>query len=313
MYICYIDESGTPEVPGVSSHFVLAGVSIPIWHWRDADREVSAALDPYGLKDTELHTGWMLHSYREQSHINNFPNLERTARRAAVNRERATYLLSLQSSPQKVKTLRQTKKTYRNTDPYTHLTRSERLHAVRDVADCIGQWGFARLFAECIDKLNFDTSREQRSVGEQAFEQVVTRFERYLENVDPGIPGRRQLSLLVHDNNQTVARKHTDLMKHFHLRGTLYGRLNHIVETPLFVDSGLTRMVQIVDLCSYALRRYLENGETDLFHRILPRADRAGSTVVGIRHYTVPGCQCEICQAHRRPLVMTPPEEDNAS
>jgi hypothetical protein len=33
MYLCYIDESGTPESSGNTSHFVLAGISIPIWHW----------------------------------------------------------------------------------------------------------------------------------------------------------------------------------------------------------------------------------------------------------------------------------------
>jgi hypothetical protein len=76
MYLCYIDESGTPEIPGVSSHFVLAGVSIPIWQWRVADREVTDVLARYGLAEAELHTGWMLHSYREQSNIPNFERLE---------------------------------------------------------------------------------------------------------------------------------------------------------------------------------------------------------------------------------------------
>ena len=38
MYLCYIDESGTSTVPGNTSHFVLAGISMPIWHWQDCDR-----------------------------------------------------------------------------------------------------------------------------------------------------------------------------------------------------------------------------------------------------------------------------------
>ena len=42
MYLYYTDESGTSDIPGNTSHFVLAGVSIPIWHWRDADGEVIA-------------------------------------------------------------------------------------------------------------------------------------------------------------------------------------------------------------------------------------------------------------------------------
>ena len=35
MYLCYIDESGTHEVPGTSSHFVLLGIAIPINKWKD--------------------------------------------------------------------------------------------------------------------------------------------------------------------------------------------------------------------------------------------------------------------------------------
>ncbi len=240
----------------------------------------------------------MLHSYREQTNIPNFERLPWPERRAAVNRERTAYLLRLQRAGQS-RTLRQTKKTNRHTVAYVHLTRSERLEVVRGVADKIGGWGFARLFAECIDKIHFDELRAGKSVDVQAFEQVITRFERFCSNVDPNIPGQKQLSLVIHDHNQSVAKKHTALMREFQRIGTPYAPLNHIVETPLFVDSSLTRMIQIADLCAYSLRRYLENGETDLLHRIFPRADRSGTTVVGVRHYTSVGCSCEICRAHR--------------
>jgi Protein of unknown function (DUF3800) len=305
MYLCYIDESGTPEVPGVSSHFVLAGVSIPVWHWRGADRDVTNILVRYGLAEAELHTGWMLHSYYEQGQIPHFASLDWATRRAEVNRKRAAYLLHLQRAG-KPSTLRRTKKNYRHTAAYVHLTRSERLDCIRDVADCIGGWGFARLFAECIDKLHFDSAHAGKSVEVQAFEQVVTRFERLLSNIDPQVHEQRLLSLLIHDNNQSVAKKHTDLMREFHRVGTPYGNLEHIIETPLFVDSALTRMIQISDLCAYSLRRYVENKEKDLFGRIFPRADRIGSVVVGVRHYTTFNCACDICLAHRPKPAITP-------
>ena len=68
MYLCYLDESGTTGAStGDTSHFVLAGLSIPIWHWRDADRGVSRVLKAYGLADTELHTAWMLRKYLDSS------------------------------------------------------------------------------------------------------------------------------------------------------------------------------------------------------------------------------------------------------
>lgn len=150
------------------------------------------------------------------------------------------------------------------------------------------------MFFEAIDKLHFDPVRTKRSVGDQAFEQVVSRFEQFLARKGaPAVHG-----LLVHDNNETVASKHTALMRRFHQDGTLWAKINLINETPLFVDSKLTRMVQLADLCSYAVRRFVENGEVDLFGAILGRADVVDNVVVGARHYASMDCVCLICAAH---------------
>lgn len=181
---------------------------------------------------------------------------------------------------------------------YIHLTLTERLALAAEIADCVAGWGYARLFAECIDKIYFDPIRTGRTVDVQAFEQIVSRFEQFIVATD-GQGEDKKYGVLVHDNNQTVAKKHTELMRRFHRTGTLWTRIERLIETPLFVDSELTRMVQIADLCAYSLRRYLENHETDLFNRIFPRGHRAQNRVVGIRHYTGPACVCDICRAHR--------------
>ncbi len=303
MYLCYVDESGTPDVPGNTSHFILAGISIPIWHWKNADRDISSVFDSHGLGGAELHTAWMLRKYLEQSRIPNFDKLNWTDRRTAVERERNAHLLHLQKTGQN-KAYHQQKKNYRHTNAYIHLTFDERLEIVREIAQRVSSWGYARLFAECINKLHFNPAWSRCSIDEQAFEQLVSRFEQYLANTED--PGQKAYGLLVHDNNETVASKHTRLMRRFHRQGTLWTRIHRLIETPLFVDSSLTSLVQIADLCGYALRRYLENGETDLFTRIFPRADRRGNTVVGVRHFTVATCGCDICKGHRpsKPLVL---------
>ena len=136
------------------------------------------------------------------------------------------------------------------------------------------------------------------SVDEQAFEQIVSRFETYLQKTDD-TQGQRNFGLIVHDNNETVERKHTLLMREFHRKGTLWVDIERIIETPLFVDSQLTSMVQIADLCAYSLRRFLENGERQLFDQIYTRADRYLGRVVGVRHFTDETCQCAICTGHR--------------
>ncbi len=297
MYLCYIDESGTSDIPGNTSHFVLAGLSLPIWHWRDADREITIIKRRYGLDNAEIHTAWMLRKYLEQTRINNFNNLSRIQRESEVRRYRTRELLRLQNSNNS-RTYHQTRKNYAKTEAYIHMTLQERQNFLAEIADCVSRWGFARLFAECIDKIYFDPQRAQSPVDEQAFEQVISRFEQYLQNTDD-TNGQRNYGLIVHDNNETVEKKHTQLMREFQWKGTLWTRIERIIETPLFVDSQLTSMVQIADLCSYSLRRFVENGETTLFNKIYTRADRNRRRVVGVRHFTDAGCQCAICKGHR--------------
>ena len=297
MHLCYIDESGTSNIPGNTSHFVLAGVSLPIWHWRDADREIVEIKGEFGLQDSEIHTAWLLRKYLEQSRISDFGGLSYERRRAEVTRTRTKHLLQLQNS-NKHRAYRQAKKNYAQTAAYTHLTLHERRRFVEKIASCVSEWGFARLFAECIDKTYFDPQRTRSSVDEQAFEQLISRFEKFLQNIDAP-NGQRNFGIIVHDNNETVARKHTKLMRNFHQKGTLWIDIKRIIETPLFVDSKLTSMIQIADLCSYALRRFLENGETGLFDKVFTRADRFAGRVVGVRHFCDNSCQCAICNAHR--------------
>jgi hypothetical protein len=297
MYLCYVDESGTSDIPGNTSHFVLAGLSTPVWHWRDCDREIRDVKATYALENAEIHAAWMVRSYLEQTKVVDFDKLDHAQRRYEVGKLRNAELLRLQRS-KNPKLYKQTRKNYRKTEDYIHLTHSERLSFIEKVAQTVSGWGFARLFAECVDKIHFDPARAARPVDEQAFEQVVSRFEQYLRYIGLGADGRC-FGLLIHDNNVTVAKKHTELMKRFHQKGTLWTGVENIIETPLYVDSQLTSMVQIADLCSYALRRYLENGEEKLFDLVFERADRKDGIVVGVRHFTDEQCRCKICCAHR--------------
>lgn len=296
MYLCYVDESGTPEVPGTTSHFVLAGLAVPIWKWRICEDKINRIKAKYGLEDAEIHTGWLIRNYTEQNKISDFESLPPAQRRSEVDRYRRAEILKLQRSTGQNKLLKQTKKNYEQTKHYVHLTFAERRAFVLEVAKEIGSWGFARLFAECIDKIFFDPVRAPMPVDEQTLEQLVSRFEQYLAS-SGGADGN--YGLLIHDNNQTIAKRHTELMKNFHRKGTFWTRINKIIETPLFVDSTLTSMIQIADVCAYSIRRYLEYNEEELFTEIFQRAHKKGRIVVGVRHFTTPACTCLICQGHR--------------
>ncbi len=291
MRLCYIDESGTPEIPGPTSHYVLVGLSIPADKWRRYFDDIEHVKRRYGLEDREIHVAWMMRRYPEETAIRSFGSMSFDDRRKAALEHRQASLSRLKAADSRK--FRQQKKNLRKTDAYAHLTLDERRQLVRELAMLISGWGMVRMFAECVDKNHFVPEIAGKSVDEQALEQVVSRFERYLQNLG------QDLGLLIHDNNQTVAKRHTNLMRSFLRKGTLWTDVRHVIETPMFVDSELTGMIQLADLCGYALRRYLENSESELFNLVFRRADRVGQTAVGVRHFTRPACECKICEAHR--------------
>src|SRR5438046_159793 len=59
MHLCYLDESGTPDIPGNTSHYVLAGLSVPIWNWKTCEKEIGIIRRKYDLQNREIHTAWI--------------------------------------------------------------------------------------------------------------------------------------------------------------------------------------------------------------------------------------------------------------
>ena len=304
MYFCYLDESGTPELTAQTSHFVLLGLAIPASAWHPKDRRINEIKGRYGLRDVEVHTGYIARRFPEAEHIQNFDSMDSVQRLAAVHRARNTALIKTAALRAPAK-LKQLKKLYSKTDPYVHLTFNQRQNLLRELADEIGSWTDARLFAEAVEKAKISPKTDMFA---QSFEMVVTRFHYYLiyrknaeaqDNLKLSKYSADNLGLLIQDNNETVAKSITGLMRRFHKQGTLWAKVERIIETPLFVDSSLTSMVQMADLCAYATRRFFENAENDLFDRIFSRFDKADNKVVGIRHFVgSKSCSCKVCLAH---------------
>ena len=287
MFFCYLDESGSPSLNDPTSHFVLLGLAIPAETWKSKDTQVTLVKGKYALQDAEIHTGWMARDFREQRTIPGFEGLDWSQRRKAVLGIRALNLARPRDNKQQASLL----KDYKKTEQYIHLTREERKACLLELAELVRSWKDARIFCEARDKIHAPSSK----LFDIAFEQIVTRFDRCLAHFDRN-------GLLVQDNNVTVADKLTDTMRRYHSEGTLWSQVSHIVETPMFVDSRLTSMVQIADLCAYATRRFFENNERDLFGPIYRAFDRYRGTLVGLRHFTGPSfrCKCTVCRAHGR-------------
>jgi len=111
----------------------------------------------YSLPEVEIHTGWMLREYPEQTKIINFEQLNKEQRIYEVEKLRNIKLLNLQRSGKPAQ-YKQTKKNYSKTKPYIHLNYVERKQCILDISKRVSRWHFARLFAECVDKIHFRSS-----------------------------------------------------------------------------------------------------------------------------------------------------------
>ena len=179
MILAYFDESGTPEIPGTTSHYVLAALAIPVSKWGSCEKGVRLVKQKYQLTNAEIHTGWLMSPYLEQRKIQGFDQLDYAARKHEVRKFRNAELLRLQK--ENVKQYHRSKKNYIQTQDYIHLTYEERKGLVTELAALISSWSGVRLFAYCIDKLHIDTGRFQQPPAEMAFEQIISRFEYYLD------------------------------------------------------------------------------------------------------------------------------------
>lgn len=291
MYLLYLDESGVPERhPSQTSHYVLLGLAVYEGTWFALENRLTGVKERWArgpVRDFELHAAWLRRPYPEQTDVPNFDELGYEARYTAVAalREQAREEWSNVTGSQ-----RQRERRYqRLTDPYAHLTFSEREEVIDQALDVVGTYRRGvTLFAEAIDKSRLPPGT---NAVDQAFTQVVTRFEKFLRRRRD-----RQWGLLVMDHNQSTARRFTTMLHRFQRQGARWGDIDRVIEAPFFVDSGPNSGVQATDLCAFALRRYLENDERSRFEKIFDKFDRTTTGLHGIRHYTAPGCPCLVCR-----------------
>lgn len=296
MYLLYVDASGTPELSDHTDVYAVVGLAVNEGSWVALERKVRDLKRRYGLHTTggELHAKDFCVSIKEQDEVPDFESLSWPDRKLAVEQARDRKLASLPAGKTKTK-----KAHYRNTAPFSHLTRAERSQLLVDALDLIGGDARLRLFGEAI------TKRHARDdMVRQAFQQVVTRFEYYLErrNNDKRNPFINK-GLLVMDNEPSREDGYRRMLESFRSHSHPWGVLRNVIESPFFADSRNSGALQLADVAAYALRRYLQvssdanSHELRNFQRIYGRFDRERSRLHGVRHYCQPGsCACLVCR-----------------
>ncbi|MDD9871078.1 MAG: DUF3800 domain-containing protein, partial [Gammaproteobacteria bacterium] len=98
-----------------------------------------------------------------------------------------------------------------------------------------------------------------------------------------------------------------NLAQGFRESGTRWGKLRNLAEVPLFVDSRMSRIIQLADLAAWATWRRYERGDTGYFDRIVSRFDTEGGVIHGLVHYKPreEQCHCPACMSRFTPREKT--------
>lgn len=298
MYLLYVDESGVANPhPSQTSHYVLIGLAVHVGTWFALTRRVRSLKRRYTLDGDadglELHAAWMLRSYREQSLIPSFPDLDRRARFDAMKAWRAAREAN-DWPAMSTKEVNRERKDFRKTEPFIHLTRQEResLH-LKTLQLVAGHRRGVMLFGEAIDKRHLPVTA---NATEEAFTRLIDRFEVFLQHHPEDPRG-----MVVIDRDSATEQQFTSMLARLQQEDHAHGGVDRIIESPFFLDSRTNSGVQVADLCAYALRRYVENGEVEQFETIFPAFFRVDDGLCGLRHLSA-ACTCLICSEPKAEL-----------
>ncbi len=187
----------------------------------------------------------------------------------------------------------------RRSPPWNKMSKEEAAGVIRAVLNVLRRaYDTAKAFACAIHKPSCLTQDPM----EAAFEDLCSRFNLYLMRL--GAAGDRQRGILIMDESahETALQR---LALNFRTPGTRWGVVRNLAETPLFVDSRASRLIQLADHVAYAVFRRYETGDTRFFDIIAPKFDMDGGIVHGLAHKqrTEPNCMCIACLSRRRGQV----------
>ena len=183
----------------------------------------------------------------------------------------------------------------RRCQPWKGLTQQQARGTIKAVLDVLANaYDTARAFACVVHKASFP----DRDPMEIAFEDLCSRFDRYLERLRASGDSQRGLLILDNSTYETTLQK---MSVEFRTLGTQWRVIRHLADTPLFVDSRASRVIQLADHVAYAVFRRYQSGDTQYLDRIASKFDAEDGIVHGLAHKEVgnPRCMCIACLSRR--------------
>lgn len=180
--------------------------------------------------------------------------------------------------------------------PWRGMSRQEAQGVIKAVLEVLRKsYDSARAFACAVHKDSFPG----RDPMELAFEDICSRFDIYLSRLRGD--GDRQRGLLILDESahETTLQR---MAREFRTLGTRWGVIRNFADTPLFVDSKASSVVQVADHVAYAVFRRYNASDAQYFDVLAPKFDAAEGIVHGLAHKQLndPNCMCIACLSRRR-------------
>lgn len=186
------------------------------------------------------------------------------------------------------------------------LTKEAREQLLKDLYSIMNDYRFPNIvvFGAVIGVEDAKNPFTDRS---SVFEEVICGFNSFLVEgyrLQRGVSkGFGNKGLIIIDKNREEQYK--QLLDTFQEEGTKYGYLANIVDIPYFARCNDTPMLQLADLCAYAIFRYYEKQDDTYFKIILPHVYKTmDGKMFGLKHITNKSCDCVSC-VNQKTLLST--------
>lgn len=183
----------------------------------------------------------------------------------------------------------------RRTEPWNKMGKDDAKGVLKAVLGVLAtSYDSAKAFACAVHKASFPN----RDPLQLAFEDLCSRFDRYLSRLHAAGDRQRGMIILDESSHETTLQ---EMARDFRRLGTQWGVIRNLAETPLFVDSRASRCVQLADHVAYAVFRRYQAADTQYFDIIASRFDTHDNVMHSLAHKQTkdPNCMCPACMSRR--------------
>ncbi len=183
----------------------------------------------------------------------------------------------------------------RKISPWSKMSRTEAQGIIKAVLNIFANsYETCRAFVCAVHKQSYSS----QDPIELAFEDLCSRFDRFLDRVRAAGERHRGLIILDESSHETTLQT---MARDFRILGTKWGYIRHLADIPFFVQSKASRIIQLADHIAYAVFRRYNASDTQYFDIIASRFDAADGIVHGLCHkqLNIPNCMCPACMSRR--------------